>query len=191
MQGILSFGSSLLRGMQVRPVGLVDHDDIRQFHHASLDSLQFIPCSCQQNKKEEINHLVNRGFGLSHSNRLDKDVPVACRLTEKHRFPSVLRDAAERTSRWTRPDKCEIARSERGHAGFVTQNASARNLAAWINRQYGNLLPTFANQPRAQGFDQAALARPRNAGDPDSNRIAAMGKAVFNNALSEFAINRA
>ena len=154
-------------------VGLVDGHQVGHFHHAALDALQFVAGAGQRDQQKEIHHVVDGGFRLADSDGLHKDVPVAGRFAQQHRFARVLRHAAKDAARWRRPDEGHVARRKRGHARLVAQDASAGALAAGIDREHRDLLPVLGNQIIAERFDQAALARAGNAGDSDPNGIAA------------------
>ena len=86
MQRITELSGSQLGTFQIISVGFINHNTVRHLHNATLDTLQFISCSCQLNQQEEIDHRMDNCLALSHSHGLHKDFIESGRLAKNNRF---------------------------------------------------------------------------------------------------------
>ena len=84
VQRILCFNARLLRASLVRSVGLIDSDEVRHFHDASLHTLQLVSGAGQHEQQKKIHHGTYGGFGLI----------THCRYFTSCRHPTMERSAS-------------------------------------------------------------------------------------------------
>lgn len=149
MERVLRFSAGSFSGDEIGAVGFIDGDEVSQLHDAALDALQFVSGAGKHDEEEEIDHVVDGGLGLADADGFNEDVLVAGRLAEEHGLASALGNAAQRAARWRGSDEGHGAGGESGHAGLVTEDAAAGELAAGIDGQNGDALAVLGNEPRA------------------------------------------
>ena len=79
-------------------VGLVDHHQIGQLHHALLDGLQIIARVGQLHQNEHIGHARDRRLALAHAYGLDDHHVIARRLAHQHGLTRFLSHATQRAA---------------------------------------------------------------------------------------------
>ena len=100
------------------------------------------------------------------------------------------RHAAQMPARRRWADECALLDRQPLHAGFVAENAAARNRARGIDAQHRDVFAAVANQVHAERIDESALADAGHARDPHTPRLARMGQHFVEQASREVAIGR-
>ena len=114
---------------------------------------------------------MNGSLGLAHADRFDEDGVVAGRFAKNHRFTGLAGHAAEGSSRGRGADEGVWMDGKFLHAGLVAQNRTFGTLAGGVDGQHGQLV-VVAAEVHAKGFDEGALASPRDACDAQTKRLA-------------------
>ena len=146
-------------------IGLVDHHQVRQLHHALLDGLQIVTRIGQLQQHKHVRHTVHRRLALAHAHGFDDDDVIARRFTDEHGLARFLGNTAQRAAAGAGTDIGFLAHGQLLHAGLVTQDGATGNRARRINRQHRHAVAQ-ANQVQAQGFDEGRLAHTRHAAYP-------------------------
>ena len=141
MQRALGLGTCPLGRLDIVAVGLVDGNTTS----AISITPRLIPCNsspapASRDEQEKVNQFAYSGLRLADTDRLDKDVPVACSFAQQDCFTRILRHTAMRAARRRRTNKGAVAGRKKCHTGFVAEDAASAELAAGIYRKHRNLL---------------------------------------------------
>ena len=174
-----------------RPIGrifhaairLVDDQCIGQFEDALLDALQLVARTRLHQHEKEIDHPMNRDFGLADPDRFDDHDVVARRFAQQHRFSRALRDTAERTAGRRGADESLILLSETLHPRLVTQDAAACDWTARVDGEHRDLVAAL-EQKHPKALDERTLADSGWTRDPDPDRVAGVGHQRFEYLLT-------
>ena len=112
-------------GLGVEQIGLVDHDQIGQLHHAFFDGLQVIARIGQLQQHEQIRHAVHGGFALAHTHCFDQHYVVACGFAHQHGLAGFVGHTAQRAATGAGTDVSCLFGRQALHARFITQNGTA------------------------------------------------------------------
>ena len=88
-----------------RSFGGVRAVDVGEFEDALLDPLQLIPGAREHEHQEAVDHLGDRGLGLTDPDGFDDHDVESRGLAHQHRLAGLLGHAAQRTARRAGPDE--------------------------------------------------------------------------------------
>ena len=145
------FGADLI--VSVR---LVHEQDVRDFKNSLFHPLELVPGTGDENEKKAIHHGAHGDFALADSDGFDEHDIEASRLADSDGFPGLPGHTSERSARRRRPDETLLPSREGFHAGFVAENAAARQRTARVHRQHGDLVSCVAEMV-AQSLNQCAF----------------------------------
>jgi hypothetical protein len=107
-------------------VGLVDHHQVGQLHHAALDGLQIVAGVGQLQQQEQIGHPCHGRFALADADGFDDHDVEPRRFAQQQRLARVLGHAAERARGRRRPDEGGLVDRQALHARLVAEDRAAR-----------------------------------------------------------------
>jgi hypothetical protein len=169
-------GGALGRGGEIA-IRLVDDEEVGQFHHAALHTLQVIAAAGTEQQQEHVGHFRNRGFRLADTDRFHDHHLEASRLAQQQRLARAAGNAAQSLSSGARADERLFALGEFRHARLVAEDRAAGDFRRGIDSEHRDLVPAF-DQILAEGFDEGGFAdagRPRYS---EADRFAGLGQQL-------------
>ena len=160
-------------GGRLVEVGLVDHHQVGQLHHALLDGLQVVAGIGQLQQHEHVGHSGHRDLALADADGLDDHHVVARRLGHQHRLARLLGHAAQRARGRAGADVGALVDRQPLHAGLVAEDGAARDAGRRVDRQHRDAVAAL-HQEQPQALDEGRLADPRHARDAQPQRAAAV-----------------
>ena len=150
----------------VRTVGLVDHDDVRQFEDTLLDALELVAGSGQGEEDEGIDHVRYRDLGLSDTDGLHQDDVKTGGLQQDDGLPGGFGHPAEGPRRRGRADVGVRVDRQSRHPGLVPQDRSSGARRRGVDREHRDAVSPF-DEVHTECLDGGRLAHPGHPGDPD------------------------
>lgn len=183
LEGIAKMLCSHLCGGGV-DVGLVDNDEVGEFHDAALDALELVAEVGRLEEEEAVDHGVGFDLGLTDAYCLDDDGVEASGLAKEDGLAGGAGDASEGTRGGGRADEgLRMGREER-HARLVGEDAAARALAGGVDGEDRDTM-ALSDEKAAERLDEGALAGARDAGDAKADGTATVGEALLDDLLGK------
>ena len=101
----------------------MNRDDVDLFKESTLDALQLIACTADDQSEGHIDHVGNNQLALSDSHRFDEHHFVARCFAQQQRLASFGGDTTQRAARRRRADERVGMSTEFHHTRLVTENA--------------------------------------------------------------------
>ncbi len=157
-----------------RMVGLVDHDHVRDLHHARLQRLDRVARAGHQHEHDRVGVVDDVDLGLTDADGLDEHVLAAGRVEQQRRLQRGLGEPAERAAVGHRADEHALVEEVLGEADAVAQQRALGERRGGVDRQHADAAPRFAARLRERA-DQRRLADAGRPGEADDGGLARVG----------------
>ena len=149
------------------PVGLVDHENVRDLHHTRLERLDPVARFGHQHQHGRVRHPGHVQLRLAHAHGLDQDPVEPGGIEQIADLAGGGGQAAERAAGGHGADVDALVQGDGFHADAVAEEGAAGERAGGIDRDHRHLEPGGA-VGGDEALDQGGLPGPGRAGDADA-----------------------
>ena len=168
-------------------IALGDYDEIGQLDDPLFQTLDVVAGAGGEKKHEQIDHVGDRGFRLSHPDRLHEQNVVSGRLAGDHGLARAPGHAPQGVTRRRGADEGVGTGREPAHPRLVGEQGSTAPFARRIDGEHGN--PVFgADDVQAEGLDESGFAYSRSSRDADSDHLPTVWEQMRQQLLGPFPV---
>ena len=152
-------------------IGLVDDEDVGDFHDASLERLHIVAHTGYEDDDRHVGYARNLDLVLAHTDGFDGDEIFAGSVEHDRRIRRGTREAAKMAACGHTANKDAGIVRMRLHPNAIPEHGAATERARRIDREDANSAPGFP-PARHEAVDKRALACARCTRDPDEESSA-------------------
>jgi hypothetical protein len=155
-------------------VGLVDHDHVRDLHHACLERLDRVARAGHEHEHDRVGVVDDVDLRLTDPDRLDEHVLPAGGVEQESGLQRRLRQPPERAAVGHRADEDPLIEKVLGQPDPVAEQRPMRERRGRVDREDADGSAGFARRLRERA-DQGGLADARRSGETHDRRLARVG----------------